>query len=115
MSGGPALRVHAGTETETVITDIDGRKLSLRRLTALDKLRLFKAMGPQLAQNGPYLGIAVLACSVAAIDDVPVPMPVSEPLIEALVQRLGDAGLVAIGRALVPEQTPASVVDSAKN
>ena len=41
-------------------------------------------------RTGPWLGMAMLACSVAAIDDIPVPPPVNEQQIEALVSRLGD-------------------------
>ena len=60
---------------------------------ALDKLRLFKAAGPvSLRTNQPWLGMAMLACSVAAIDDVPVPPRRStRQQIEALVSRLGDS------------------------
>ena len=88
------------------LTASDGRRLTLRRLTALDKLRLFKAAGPVLSQNQPWLGMALLACSVAALDDVPVPPPVTEGQVEALVARLGDDGLAAVGAALDDGTTP---------
>jgi hypothetical protein len=81
-------------------TDRRGRVLSLRRLTVLDRLRLFKAAGPALAENHPWFGMAVLASSVAAIDGIPVPMPTSEAQIEAAVSRLGDEGLEAVASAL---------------
>jgi hypothetical protein len=84
------------------ITDSTGRRLSLRRLNALDRLRLFKAAGPALAQNPLWLGMATLAVSVTALDDVPIPPPVTEAQIETLVSRLGDAGLAAIAHALSP-------------
>ena len=99
----------------TTITDTQGRRLELRKLTALEKLRMFKAAGPHLAQNQPWLGMAVLACSVAAIDDVPVPMPASEALIEALVQRLGDDGINAVAAALAPDPGAADIAANAKN
>ena len=51
----------------------------------------------------PWLGMAVLACSVTAIDQVPWPMPASKQGIEAMVQRLGDDGIAAISEALAPE------------
>ena len=70
---------------------------------ALDRLRLFKAIGPMLAQNPPYLGMAMLASSVTAIDDVPVPAPATESQIEALISRLGDTGISAVADALRPE------------
>lgn len=99
----PSARLVAAAQAAPVTTDARGRELSLRRLTALDKLRLFKAAGPGLAQNEPWLGMAALACSVAAIDGVPVPPPVTETQIEALVARLGDDGLGAVSAALDEE------------
>lgn len=97
------------------VTDTDGRRLDLRTLNALDKLRLFKAAGPALSRNEPWLGMALLACSVSAIDDVPVPMPADERGIEALVQRLGDAGLAAVAGALAPEPGQRAQAAIAKN
>jgi hypothetical protein len=82
---------------KTVATiDGKGRRLVLRRLTALDTLRLFKAAGPVLAQNEPWLSLAGLAFSLLEIDGVPVPTPTTEPQIESLIDRLGDEGLAAI-------------------
>jgi len=99
----PSARIIAAAQAAQTVTDAQGRRIELRQLTALDKLRLFKAVGPMLAQNQPYLGLAVLACSVTAIDGIPVPAPVNEAQIESMVARLGDAGLAAIGGALRAE------------
>lgn len=97
------------------VTDAEGHRLDLRTMTALDKLRLFKAAGPMLSRNEPWLGMALLACSVSAIDDVPVPMPADERGIEALVRRLGDAGLAAVAGALAPEPGTRVQAAAAKN
>ena len=51
-----------------IVTDSRGRQLTLRTLTVLDRLRLFKAAGPILAENNPWFGMAILASSVAEID-----------------------------------------------
>ena len=83
-------------------TDARGRALSIKPPTALDRLRLFKAVGPVLAENPRYVGYATLAMAVTAIDGVPVPPPANEAQVEALVERLGDEGLVAVGEALDP-------------
>ena len=99
----PSEAVLATAGAAPVVTDAEGRRIALRRLSALDKLRLFKAAGPVLAQNQPWLGMAVLACSVTAIDDVPVPAPSTEQQIEAMVARLGDTGINAIAVALDAE------------
>jgi urea transporter len=86
-----------------VVRDSDGRELVLRRMTALDRLRLFKAIGPVLSQNNLYLGMAMLAASVIAIDTVPVPPPVTEGQIEGLVARLGDCGISAVAAGLAAD------------
>lgn len=107
--GTPSARLIQAAQAAPEAVDAAGRRLSLRRLTALDKLRLFKAAGPMLAQNTPWLGMAILACSVAAIDGVPVPPPGNEAQIEALVQLLGDGGIAAVGAALDVGQAPVDV------
>jgi hypothetical protein len=97
-------QAHLATATSGITAqDSMGRTLALRRLNALDKLRLFKAAGPMLAQNPLWLGMATLACAVTEIDAIPVPLPTNEAQIEALVARLGDAGITAIASALKPE------------
>ena len=113
-NGTPSGRLLAAAQAAPEVMDKAGRRLSLRRLTALDKLRLFKAAGSMLAQNRPWLGMALLACSVTAIDDVPVPPPGSEAQIEALVHLLGDDGIAAVGAAL-DAQAAVLDVELAKN
>jgi hypothetical protein len=87
-----------------VAVDGKGRRLMLRHLTALDTLRLFKAAGPVLAQNEPWLSMAGLAFSVLEIDGIPVPPPTTEMQIENLIDRLGDEGLATIADSIRSEQ-----------
>jgi hypothetical protein len=94
--------VHEAAGTRTA-TDKNGRRLLLRRLSAVDTLRLFKIAGPILAQNDPWLSMAGLAFSVLEIDGVPIPAPATESQIESIIDRLGDAGLAAIADALKEE------------
>lgn len=108
----PSARLIAAAQAASELRDGQGRKLSIRRMGALDRLRLFKAAGPQLAGNPAWMGMAAVACSVVAIDDVPVPQPASEPQVEALVARLGDIGIAAVATAL-SAQAPAAA--DAKN
>jgi hypothetical protein len=114
---GPSASIIASAAAVQTVTDAEGRRLTLRQLTALDRLRLFKAAGPLLSQNQPWLGMAVLASSVAAIDDVPIPPPVNEVQIEAMIGRLGDAGTAAIALALQQNAAPTvkEQVDNAGN
>ncbi len=96
----PSMRIVADALQRVEVRDGLGRMLEVRRPGALDRLRLFKAVGPVLAENERYLGYAMLAMCVCGIDGVPVPGVVNEAQLEALVARLGDAGLVAVGDAL---------------
>jgi hypothetical protein len=96
----PSERIVGAANAELTARAADGRVLTLRRLGALDRLRLFKAVGAVLAENPPYLGMVMLAASVTAIDAIPVPPPVTEAQLEALVQRLGDDGMLAVADAL---------------
>ncbi len=91
--------IHEGAQT-FVVVDKNGRRILLRRQTALDTLRLFKAAGPVLAQNEPWLSMASLAFTVLEIDGVPVPVPANEAQIENAIDRLGDEGLAAIAGTL---------------
>ncbi len=104
-SGGPTERIVAEARAAMVVVDADGRSLEFRRPGALDRLRLFKALGPVLSGNDRYVGYAMLAYCVTAIEGVPLPAPGTEGQVEALVARLGDAGLAAVGEGLA-EATP---------
>jgi hypothetical protein len=113
----PTTSILASAAASEIVTDDDGRRLAIRRLTALDRLRLFKAAGPTLAQNQPWLGMALIASSVNAIDDVPIPTPANEAQIEAMVARLGDSGISAVAQALQQsaDLTTAELLDNAGN
>ena len=116
MMDAPSARLIAAAQQAQTVTDALGRRIGLRRPGALDKLRLLKAAGPVLAQNQPWLNMALYAASVTEIDGVPVPPPAAEAQIEALVGRLGDEGLAAVALALAPEQTaPAGIAAAAGN
>ncbi len=114
---GPSASITSAAAAAQIVIDGDGRKLTIRRLTALDRLRLFKAAGPSLAQNLPWLGMALVASSVVAIDDVPVPPPANELQIETMIDRLGDEGVAAVAQALQQSREPggAELVESAGN
>ena len=111
----PTQRYLATATASQSVVDADGRRLTIRKLTSLDKLRLFKAAGPLLAQNHPWLGMATLACSVSAIDDIPIPSPTTEAQVESLVSRLGDCGIAAIAQALAPTSPPTDLATHAGN
>ena len=80
----------------TVLTDAKGRKLAVKDLSALEQIRLLRAIGPEQSTNQPYV-MSVQACaSVTAIDGVPQPRPQNERQIDSMVERLGDEGMAVV-------------------
>lgn len=102
----PSQRIVAEANAGLTVQDGLGRTIEFKHPTALDRLRLFRAVG-SLADNNRYLGMAMLAVSVTAVDGIPMPFPTSEAGIEAAIHRLGDAGIDAIGEVLNPANTSA--------
>jgi hypothetical protein len=96
----PSQRIVSEAAREFQVTDRSGRVLQVRRPGPLDRLRLFKAVGPALANNERYVGYAMLAMCVSMIDGVPQPAPATEGQLEALVTRLGDEGMIAVSQGL---------------
>jgi hypothetical protein len=97
-----------------VVSDRSGRKMELRRVGVVEQLRLFKALGPELSENRAYFGLAKLAAAIAMIDDVPVPLPANEAGIEAVLERLGDDGVEAVG-AYLSADAERDILDEAGN
>jgi len=86
-----------------VTTDASGRRIALRDVGMIETLRLFKALGGELSKNEAYLTMATFAISVSMIDDVPLPFPVNEAGVEALLERIGTHGMAAVIAALKEE------------
>lgn len=99
----PTARIVAAAMATVSVKDVSGRVLEVRRPGALDRLRLFKALGPGLSSNEQYVGYSMLAMCVVSIDGVPVPQPGNEAQMEGLIGRLGDEGMVAVGQGLLDQ------------
>lgn len=108
------------TPTRLIVSDLNrtfeihdnlGRSLKVRRINALDRLRLLKAAGPDLSQNDAWLNMAALVMSLMEINGAPRPTPINERQIEASVAELGDQGLEAIAEALDENNTAALLFD----
>jgi len=91
--------------------DNSGRKLKVRRINALDRLRLLKAAGPELSQNDAWLNMAALTLSVVELNGIPRPFPTNERQIEAAVSDLGDDGLHAVASALDEHDSESRLFD----
>ena len=103
----PSQAYVAAAQVTKDVIDAAGRTLTIRRINTLDRLRLFKALGPSLAENDRYLGLACLAFAVTAIDGIPIPQPTNEAQLESAIERIGDTGIEAIADTL-REKDPAT-------
>jgi hypothetical protein len=93
------------------VHDGNGRSIAVRRINALDRLRLLKAAGPELSQNDAWLNMAALAFSVTDINGTPRLTPTNEHHIEATIFELGDVGLEAIADALTTSEEATTLFD----
>jgi hypothetical protein len=104
---------HILTRTSMTFRRVDklGRTITIRPVTALDRLRLLKASGPELSQNDGWLSMAILALSVVELNGIPRVMPANERQIEAAVAELGDAGLQAVADVLAEQDDRGQLFD----
>lgn len=114
----PSEAIVKGANGTVTVEDAKGRSITVKKIAPLDRMRLFKAVGPLNSQNQQYLGYAILAASVTAVDGDPRPFPTNELQVEATVQMLGDEGMEAVGQAHVEHfgiAADADVAEQAKN
>ncbi len=85
--------------SSVTVSDRNGRRLTIKKLSPLDRLRLFEALGSELSQNVPYVGYALSAACVVDLGGHHVAFPTSKRQVETLVNMLGDDGLDAVSDA----------------
>lgn len=100
IAAAPApLPAAAPTPSETIVraaqstgtcTGASGRSYGFRKLGALDRMLIAKALGGDLMLNGVYASYAFVACSVSEIDGTKLAMPSTTRQVEAQVQRIGE-------------------------
>lgn len=120
----PAIEAVAAAPAGTVITRIDektatvrdalGRTIKVKRLSAVEKMRLAKALG-EFNTNETYSNYGWVAAAVREIDSSPVVFPMNNLQLEATVQRLDDDGIDAAMRAMFVVNAPALDKDAVKN
>jgi hypothetical protein len=86
-------------EKKATCQDKRGRTFTIRPLEALDRMRMFKILGPDLSVNQMGLAYATLSWCVTAIDNVPEGAPATYKELEAKIALIGDDGLEAIANA----------------
>lgn len=111
----PAPAAPTGSNLMSAV-DSRGRKLLVKEMDPADQLDLFEACAKN-SNNSSWVGMALLVCSVTAIDDVPVMMPKTPQQVKDLARRLGSDGIEAVGKALNGKEATdgSETVELAKN
>ena len=81
-------------------TDKRGRRIGVKQLEFIDIHRLAKVIGGETAGNPVAYAQVLGAASVVEIDGDPIPKPGTNLQVEALMTRLGLAGIEAASQAL---------------
>ena len=107
----PSEMIIANSRQLLKVVDRTGRTITVKRINALDRLRLLKAAGPELSQNDAWLNLAALAMSVIEINGAPRVTPINERQIEAAIMEIGDHGLQAVAESLSQSDETALLFD----
>lgn len=89
----------------TIIIENDGQRIGIKPLSAVEKMRVYKILPPEAEQKLLYLSMVFTACSVRMIDDTPMPWPSNPDGFELVIGKIGDSGVEAVQRALLPPPT----------
>jgi hypothetical protein len=101
---------------EATVVDSTGRTIRVKKLSALDRMRLFRVAGPEDSDNRSMMIYFNLAASAVHIAGMDYPFPMTKLQIEGRVQSLDDHGLEAVAvalKALTP--TEEDLARAAKN
>ena len=90
----PSEQLVKAAQSEVTVTDGRGRVITLRKPGVLAQFRLVEALG-ESAANSVYMGMVLPLVYVAAIDGDPVRSSTKRE-IEALIQRIDEAGVTAV-------------------
>ncbi len=94
-------KVQVHDERTATAVDSRGRAIKVRKLSALDRVRLFRALGATDSENKILQTYAATAAAVTELDGAPVPFPSTSLQLDALIGRLDETGLEAAVRALI--------------
>ena len=108
----PASRVTVIDERHASVVDSKGRTIKVRKLSALDRVKLFRALGATDSENRMLGSYAATAAAVVELEGAPVPFPLTSLQLDALIGRLDEHGLEAAVLAMIA-LSPASEEDVA--
>lgn len=102
---------------KTILAEGGGRLIELRRPSNVTRRNARKAISAESQTKPELFGEYMLVFLVVSIDGESIPVPTNERQAEAIQDRLGDDGLVAIANAVTENfaSSAADAVADAKN
>lgn len=91
----PSEEIVAAANATATVNDKRGRQIIIKKLNALDRMRIAELVGPENVKNDVYFGYALFAYYVVSIDGLPRPRG-TKLQIESTVQLLDEDGLLAV-------------------
>lgn len=91
----PSEELVAKAAAEQMVEDSTGRVITLRKPGVLAQYRLVEMLG-DAAKNQVYMGMCLPLLYVTGINDDKLPALASKRELEALIQRLDEAGIEAV-------------------
>ena len=112
----PSEQLIAKAAESKTICDANGRNITLRKPGMLAQFRLVEMLG-ESAKNQVYLGMVTPLLYVVAVDGDEIRPPAKKSELEALIQRLEEAGVEAVHTEVMaqaeasasPEATKAAI------
>jgi hypothetical protein len=92
----PSQRIIKDAVAPKILIDATGKKLTIRKLTALDQLKLYRAIGSEHCDNQRVYWMSAAAAGVSHINGVFMPFPKNQDQIDDRMKRIGDEGLAVI-------------------
>ena len=96
----PTEAVVRQQQNSTTLRSAEGNEFVIRKLSPIQKMKLFAVLGPELTNNSHYLGYAVIAVCIMSINGEPLPFPSSRRDLEALIGRISEAEFELVGEAV---------------
>jgi hypothetical protein len=93
----PTQEILSKASEESTVVDALGRTITLKKPGVLAQYRLIEVLGDS-AQNQTYMAMVLPLIYVTAIDDIEMHQPKSKLQVEALIQKLDEAGIEAVMR-----------------
>lgn len=101
-SESPSNQLIAAAAAEVIVTDSAGHAITLKKPGVLAQFKMIEMLGPVASANTTFVQMVLPVMFVAAIDGDPISKITTRNQLDALIQRLDEAGIEAVMKS-VPE------------